>query len=306
MSKSILRLRSMDAALRSFWRRGRSVERAAFVVGVGLLISGLIHLGILFIGGGSWEGPVSLRKAATFGLSFGVTLVTIVWVTSWLSLGERTRRMLLGTFAVACVLETVLVSLQAWRGVPSHFNIETPFDSAIARTLAAGGFVLIVIIAAFVFAAFRSNPRPPASLRIAIQIGLVTLFASLAVGASMIAKGMRLVLAGAPRTAYATGGTLKPTHFVTMHAILVLPALAWLLSFANWSERRRVRVVLLGAAGYLVLAAGVAVENVVEPAAWKTLGFALSMVGVLALTAAGLLALAGVAGAPVAEGCRYD
>jgi hypothetical protein len=59
---------------------------------------------------------------------------------------------------------------------------------------------------------------------------------------------MTLVLTGHPQQAYATGGTLKPIHAVTMHAILVLPALAWLLSFATWSERRRVLVVLVARA----------------------------------------------------------
>src|SRR5205823_6752650 len=111
-------------------------------------------------------------------------------------------------------------------------------------------------------AAFRTDPRVPISLRIAIRIGFVTLFTSLVIGALMIGKGMRLVLARDPQAAYATGGTLKPIHAVTMHAILVLPALAWLLSFANWTERRRVAVVLLGAAGYLVLVLVVALENV--------------------------------------------
>lgn len=65
-----------------------------------------------------------------------------------------------------------------------------------------------------------------------------------------------------PQVAYATGGSLKPTHAVTMHAILVLPALARLLSFANWTERRRLAVVLATAAGSVVLAAVVAVENI--------------------------------------------
>jgi hypothetical protein len=49
----------------------------------------------------------------------------------------------------------------------------------------------------------------------------------------MIAKGMILVFAGDPEAAYATGGTLKPTHGVTMHGILVLPLVAWLSSFAD-------------------------------------------------------------------------
>jgi hypothetical protein len=110
----------------------------------------------------------------------------------------------------------------------------------------------------FLLASFRQQP---VSLRIAIRIGFVILLMSLAVGALMIAKGMRLVFAGDPQAAYATGGALKPTHAATMHAILVLPLLAWLLSFTDWSERRRVGVVLLGTAGYLLLAAVIAVEN---------------------------------------------
>jgi hypothetical protein len=101
----------------------------------------------------------------------------------------------------------------------------------------------------FLLASFRQQPAVPVSLRIAIRIGFVILLMSLAVGALMIAKGMRLVFAGDPQAAYATGGALKPTHAAAMHAILVLPLLAWLLSFTDWSERRRVGVVLLGTAG---------------------------------------------------------
>jgi hypothetical protein len=292
----MLPLRSVAASLWSFWLRGWAVERAGYVVGALLLISGLIHLGILVIGGGSWEGPLSLRKAMTFGLSFGLTLITIVWVASFLRLGDRPRAVLLGAFTVACALETVLVSLQAWRGVPSHYNLETTFDAWVARTLAAGGFALIAIIGALTVAAFRGDPIVPISLRIAIRFGFVTLFTSLVVGALMIAKGMLLVFGGDPQAAYAIGGTLKPTHAVTMHAILVLPLLAWLLSFANWPERRRLGVVLLGAAGYLVLVAVVAVENVVGLRPFETppAVVALAVLGVLALLAAGLLALGGV------------
>ena len=232
------------------------------MVGALLLASGLIHLTILVIGGGSWQGPVSLRKPATFGLSFGLTLLTIVWVASFLPLGERARRWLLGAFAGACVLETALVTVQAWRGVPSHFNVESTFDGWVARTLAAGGVVLVAIIVRLTFASFRANPAVPTSLRMAIRIGFVALVGAVVAGAVMIARGMMLVFAGDPQAAYATGGFLKQTHAVTMHAILVLPALAWLLSFADWSEQRRVAAVLVAAAGYVALAGVVAVANV--------------------------------------------
>jgi hypothetical protein len=253
---------SIAVGLLSFWSRGQRIERAGYIVGALLLASGLIHFAILVIGGGSWQGPVSLRKPATFGLSFGLTLLTIVWVASFLPLGERARRWLLGAFAAACVLETALVTVQAWRGVPSHFNVETSFDGWVARTLAAGGVVLVVIIVRLTFASFRANPAVPTSLRIAIRIGFVALVGAVVAGAVMIARGMMLVFAGDPQAAYATGGFLKQTHAVTMHAILVLPALAWLLSFANWSERRRAAAVLVAATGYVALAGVVAVANV--------------------------------------------
>jgi hypothetical protein len=261
LSRSAVAPVGIVAALRPFWQHGRAVERVGYIVAIALLASGLIHAGVLLASGGSWEGPLSLRKPATFGLSFGLTLLTIVWVTSWLQLGDSARTLLLGAFIVACVLETFLVSMQAWRGVPSHFNLETPFDAMVARTLAGGGGALVAIIASFALVSFRANPDVPLSLRIAIRIGFVALVASLAVGGLMIATGMRLVFSGQTQAAYATAGALKPTHAALMHGILLLPGLAWLLSFVDWSESRRVRVVAAAGVAYIAGVAIVAIAN---------------------------------------------
>ena len=253
---------AMLVSLRSFWTRGRRIERIGYAVGALLLISGIAHIAILAVTGESWVGPLSLRKPATFGLSFGITLVTIVWVTSFLPLADRTRVALLSIFTAASVVETALVSLQAWRGVPSHFNVETAFDAMVARALAVGGIALVTVIVGLTATAFRRNPAVPISLRRAIQMGFVALCIAMATGATMIARGMLLVFAGHPTAAYATGGALKPTHAVTMHGILVLPLLAWLLSFADWSERDRLRVVRLVSAAYLALASAFAIRNI--------------------------------------------
>ena len=86
---------------------------------------------------------MSLRKAATFGLSFGLTLPSVAWATSFLRL--RARGAGAGAFLVACVVETVLITMQAWRGVPSHFNFATPFDTAVSMTLALGGGVIVLV-----------------------------------------------------------------------------------------------------------------------------------------------------------------
>ena len=171
------------------------------------------------------------------------------------------RRALLGAFIVACAVETALISLQVWRGGPSHFNLETSFDALVARALAVGGATLVGIIGSLTVVAFRSQPAVPISLRAAIRIGFVALCGSLLIGAVMIARGMTLVFAGNPQAAYATGGALKPTHAVTMHAILLLPALARLLSLLDWTERRRLNVVPAAAAAYVLLVVVVTAEN---------------------------------------------
>src|SRR5262245_37976767 len=95
------------------------VERLTYLVGGMLVLSGLIHLAILLITGSSWAGPLSLRKPTTFGLSFGLTLINVTLMASFIPLSNRLRTLLLAVFAAACVLETLLGSMQAWRGVPS-------------------------------------------------------------------------------------------------------------------------------------------------------------------------------------------
>ena len=42
---------------------------------------------------------------------------------------------------------------------------------------------------------------------------------------------------------------------MTLHAIQILPILAWLLHFTNWPESRRIKAVIVAAAGYIGLAA---------------------------------------------------
>ena len=236
----------------------RPVERFAYAIAGLLLLSGVIHLAVLLISGGTWEGPLSLRKSVTFGLSFGLTLINVTLIASFVPLKDRSRTLLLGVFASACVLETFLVSLQAWRGVPSHFNVETAFDTAVAQMLAVGGFTLVAVIVLLTAAAFRHGTTLPPPLRLAVQAGLVALVGAQVVGGVMIATGMRLVFSGAAQRAYATGGSLKPVHAVLMHGILALPLLAWLVSKVGWKERTQARAVWTGIALYAVVIVGAA------------------------------------------------
>jgi hypothetical protein len=275
---------------------GRRAERIAHAAGAVLFLSGVAHALVLVVTGGSWLGPVSLRKAVTFGLSFGLTLASVAWATSFLTVRDRWRAVLLGAFTAASVVEVALVSVQAWRGVPSHFNFETPFDNVVSMTLAAGGGVLILVVAGFTAAALvEPGPAAP-SLRLALRAGLLVLVVALAAGAVMIARGVVTARGGDPQLAYTTAGALKPLHAVAMHAILVLPGLAWLLRFTRWPESHRLRVVRLAVFADAVLTAVVGAESFagVSPPAAPLPVLALSVLAGAVLAGTAGYALTGV------------
>src|SRR5215468_5535796 len=223
----------MDRVEGPSWTGFGRAERIAFGVGAALLLSGISHFIILVASGTSWFGPVSWRKPATFGLSFGLTLVTVTWISSYLDLQRRSRAVLIAALTMASAWETALVTLQAWRHVPSHFNFETGFDALVARALAAGGFLLVLTIVSLTIAAFRSRPKAPANLVLAIRVGFLSLLGAQVVGAVMIAIGMRHVFSGDIQSAYATSNVLKWTHGLLMHGILIVPAIAWAASLSG-------------------------------------------------------------------------
>ncbi|MEV5802951.1 hypothetical protein [Streptomyces collinus] len=237
----------------------RLVERLCHATGALLVLSGLVHLLVFAVDGGPWYGPVSWRKPVTFGLSFGLTLIALTWVTSYLRTPPRTRAVLLLVLAVDCVVEVGGITLQAWRRVPSHLNMETPFDTAVSMTLAVGGGVLVVLLTVFAVASFRHRPTGPAGMPLAVRSGFAILLLALASGAAMIARGVVLTRTGHQEAAYHSTAPLKPLHGVSLHAVLVLPLLAWALSRTSWSERTRWRIVAAATGCYAAAVAGTGV-----------------------------------------------
>jgi len=279
----------MRAALAGEWRQAGPAQRFAFLVGAALIVAGLAHLAAWLVVGGAWQGPVSFRKPATFGLSFGLTTITLAWITGRLRITGRTRRLLLGPLAVADATEVGWVSVQRWRGVASHFNFTTTLDTALFVVGGAAIAVTVTVIVAVTVLAFTRLHAPP-SMAVAIRGGLLILLVAQGVGGWMIGHGVGPASDGVTQglTTVAPAGVMKVPHAVAMHAIQVLPALAWLLGFADLAERRRLRLVWAATAGYGTLVA-VSVTQTAAGRAPLDLGVAaaaLSLLGVALLAAA--------------------
>ena len=244
----------MRASLLGYWRDARPSQRFAYVVGGALVVVGLAHLVAWLVVGGAWAGPVPFRKPTTFGISFGLTTITLAWVTGQQQVSDRTGWLLLGPLATADTCEVIWVSVQRWRGVPSHFNFDTTLDTWLFLLGGAAIAVTITVILVLTVLAFTAMPAPP-SMALAIRAGLLILLVAQAVGGWMIGHGVGPASDGATTglTTFGAAGVMKVPHAVAIHAIQVLPALAWLLSFAALPERRRLGLVRIAALGYAAL-----------------------------------------------------
>lgn len=241
--------------LRTGWREALPAQRAAAGVGLALVAVGLLQGLLWLLLGGSAEGPLSWRKPVTFGISFGITTLTLAWVSSHLALPRRWVTASLVVVAAANTCEVTWVTLQHARGVPSHFNQETSLDGALFIANGVAIAATVAVIAVYTVCSFVRPSAPPA-LALGLRVGLLLLLVSMATGVWMILREMAF---GLPPTQVAPGGSVKALHAVGMHGLQVVAVLAWVLSSVAVPEASRVRLVATAAAGYVLLTGSVAV-----------------------------------------------
>ncbi len=276
-------------AAKSYWHQARPYQRLYYWIAFLLIASGIFHIIPLILSGGELSGPVSFRKPIVFGLSGGVTILSTTWVMTFLPKRHRWGAVLNGILSSMLAGEIFLISLQTWRGVPSHFNFSTPLDTAIFGAM--GGMVNLIALAILVLTVLTfSRMQAPASLVWAIRIGMLFLLLSQGFGQLIIANGFAKVID--PQTGEFLGiqpgpaspnvrglaGLMKLPHFFTLHGIQFLPGLALLLGSRRFTERRRTWLLLVAAAGYAGLVAVVTLQVFrglatfdLDPAGWMLL-----------------------------------
>ena len=249
----------MTSSLKNYWASATPAQRFAFLLGSAQILSGVVHFSLLFLTGSTWQGAVSFRKPASFGLSFGLTTITFGVVMGLVRTQTWLKWILLGTFSLAMVVEVFLVTLQFWRGVPSHFNVATSFDANIFAMMGLTILLVILLIVGMTIVTFTRMKSTPV-MRLGVKTGLILFLISSATGVFMINHGNDLVLAGGEfsRAAVDRGpiigehGNLKLPHAMTLHGIQILPLLAWLLGRASLSQTWQLGMMRAGIVVYLL------------------------------------------------------
>ncbi|MFS0701154.1 hypothetical protein AB6N24_14385 [Cellulomonas sp. 179-A 4D5 NHS] len=232
-------------------------QRALYLGGLVLLGSAVVHAAVWLVDGSAWDGAVSWRKPMTFGFSFGLLLLSCGWIQGTLPRSRAWGWSVTVLVAGGSLLEVGLITVQRWRGVPSHFNDATPLDALVFTVMAAAiGTALLGVVVLGVWAALRL--RGPAPVVVAVAVGLTVTMVGGAIGGDMIARGLELtethgtvpgvVLVGA-------AGSAKLAHAVSLHGLQVLGLLALLLGRSGLTPRGRARAMLAAAGGYTALTA---------------------------------------------------
>ena len=214
-------------------------------------------------------------KPAKFAVSIAIYTLTLAWIFSLIPEWQRTRRIIGWTTAVVMVLEMAIISLQAFRGTTSHFNIATPFDGVLFGIMGAA-ILLQTLSTISVAVALWRHRFGDVALGWALRLGMtITIIGALTggmmtrptrqqldaanAGATMTVVGAHTVGApdggpGLPGTGWSTShGDLRIPHFLGLHALQILPFVALVLGRLRTRELVRTRLTVVAASSYLAL-----------------------------------------------------
>lgn len=173
-------------------------------------------------------------------IKFLISAIIVLWTMAWYLMAypfkRRTATFLAVAAATLMLIENIAISTQAWRGVLSHYNNNTAFDSILfgIMGLAIGLFTIIVFW--FFVKSFSPKLEYSTAMKWSFRIAWFAFLYASAVGGSMIAQNAHTVGvadggAGIPFFNWSTeGGDLRVAHFFGLHAIQVIPLVSYFIS----------------------------------------------------------------------------
>lgn len=253
----------------------RALHRPLVAVAVGCGVAAVLMLPGMALDDRRLFGVSVWLKPWKFAVSFTIYALTLAWMLTLVGRGRRLARAAGSVIAVLLAVEFALIVMQAARGVPSHFNNQTAFDSLVFKVM--GGAIMLTwatnLLLALVLLRQRTLGRV---LAVGLGWGLGVALFGMLIGPLTIdpmnewvqqaAGSYETPLDGAHTVGAADGapglpvtnwsldaGDLRAAHFVGLHALQVLPLAAWLLAgrAGTLTDTQKARLVNVAGGAYL-------------------------------------------------------
>lgn len=258
-------------AVTGLWRAHRGL--AALTVGSAALLVVTLVLGL--VDGRQVVGAPVWLKPAKFAVSVAVAAPVLAWILGQMRAVSRPGRLRVAGHVITAMgaLELIIITVQAVRGVPSHFNAASRLDGALFTIMGVGITVFWLAQIYIAVRAFRI-PFTSGARTWAIRLGLTVSLLGAALGFTMprptpaqldsLRAGRPTPLVGAhavgvadggpglPIARWSTeGGDLRVPHFFGLHALQGLPLLALVVERRRrWAGAAGTRLILAAALGW--------------------------------------------------------
>lgn len=250
-----------------------------------LIVGAALHAALALVCAAALFGPAApvlglhpAVKPLKFAISIAVFLATLAVLLPRLALDAGALALLATILTAAMGLEMAAIGAQALRGALSHFGARAPLDAAIWTGMVA---TIVVASLALGVVAWVALTRPialedtadPPLVALAVRVGFVVLLLAPLTGFAMGGRGAHAVGGvdggpGLPLVNWSRAhGDLRVPHFVALHALQLLPLVAWALG--RWvpaAGPRRVAFALVA-----VLTVGLAAGTLAQALAGRPL-----------------------------------
>jgi hypothetical protein len=234
------------ASLKRYWQRSWQSSKALSVLSLLSLLTAAACVALSLIDARQLAGASVWLKPFKFGVSIAIASFTVALLLPEISLPERARARIVAIFAWLTGLELVIITGQAARGVPSHFNNATWLDRGLFFVMGAAITIVTIAMARLAVYAWRTQ-FSSAALGSGVRLGIVLMvlgscvaflmprptaaqLESMKSGAPTLTIGSHTVGAtddsgaGMPLTRWSTaGGDLRVPHFIGLHALQIMP-----------------------------------------------------------------------------------
>ncbi|MEM6522713.1 MAG: hypothetical protein AAGF85_20670 [Bacteroidota bacterium] len=190
-------------------------------------------------------------KPLKFALSIAIFLFTSIYLLEPLNYSPAKLSVLSWILLGTMIVEIFCIMFQASRGQLSHFNITDPIGRVMFQLMGTAITIAYLVYAIILLDYFRFETNLSPAMLWAIRIGIIIFLFGAISGFSMGGAlkhtvGMADGGAGLPFTNWSTvAGDLRVSHFISIHAIQILPLFSVSLAYFDFPSTKSTWAVIL-------------------------------------------------------------